>query len=283
MTDIAHVISLAPLAANTRLWFVDVWGVLHNGVRPFESAVDACRTFREKGGLVLLVSNSPRPREGVARQLEAIGVARATYDAIVTSGDVSRSLIAAYAGKPVFHLGPERDLPIYKGTGATPGEAADAVAVVCTGLFDDDRETPADYADCLAAFAARALPMVCANPDLQVERGGRLIYCAGALAEAYEKLGGQVFFCGKPYPPIYDESFAKAAALAGAPVAKMHTLAIGDGVRTDILGAARAGIASIFVASAVHVGSGESLAGAAARLFPDPAGRPLAVMSALAW
>ena len=275
--------SIAPLSAATRVWFLDIWGVLHNGVRPFAGAVTACQKFREQGGIVILVSNSPRPRDGVKRQLDQIGVAPSAYDAIVTSGDVSRGLITAYSGRSVFHLGPERDSAIYDGTGALPVASGHADAIVCTGLFDDDRETPADYTDRLASFKARGLPMICVNPDQTVERGGRIVYCAGALAAAYEKLGGTVSYAGKPYAPIYAEAERVAASLAGSPVAKANILAIGDGVKTDILGAARAGIRSVYIASAVHAHANETLAHAAARLFPDPALAPIGVMNGLRW
>lgn len=204
------------------------------------------------------------------------------YDAVLTSGDVSRALIAAHAGKVLFHIGPARDLPLYNGIDVTLGEVEEARAVVCTGLFDDEVETPDTYTDVLAQCRARSLEMVCVNPDVKVERDGRIIYCAGAIAAVYEDLGGLVKYAGKPFAPIYDEAFKAAAHLRGAPLDKARVLAIGDGVKTDILGAMRAGIPSIYVASAVHMDDGETLPQAAARLFPDAAKRPIAVMSALA-
>ena len=274
--------SIAELEFPADVWFLDIWGVLHNGVRPYAGAVSACTAFRKGGGKVILVSNSPRPRDGVARQLESIGVARESYDAILTSGDVSRALIARHKGESVFHLGPERDLPVYEGTGVVRGRAGGARAIVCTGLFDDETETPENYRAMLSDFRARDLDMICVNPDIKVERGVRIIYCAGALAEAYETLGGRVHYAGKPYPPIYEAACALASDLAGHAIAKERILAIGDGVKTDIAGALNAGIAAVYVASAVHVESGETLADAAERLFPDVRKRPIAVMKALA-
>ena len=283
MSQIVVLSSIEPLVAGRDVWFLDIWGVLHNGVKPFAGAVAACRKFRESGGHIILVSNSPRPRAGVVKQLDAVGVAREAYDAVITSGDVSRRLIAAHNGETVFHLGPERDLALYEGTGARPGNAGDARVVVCTGLFDDEHETPANYSAQLANFKARGLEMICVNPDIKAERGGRIIYCAGALAEAYQTLGGNVLYAGKPYAPIYEEAFTLAEGLKGNPVAKSQVLAIGDGVKTDIAGAMQAGIAAVFVASGVHVELGESMAIAAARLFPNPDARPIAVMTALVW
>lgn len=274
--------TIAAISAPFDVWFLDIWGVLHNGVKPFDGAVAACQTFRARGGAVILVSNSPRPRTGVARQLQQIGVPDGTFDAILTSGDVSRGLIAAHAGAAVFHLGPERDLAIYEGLGVTLGKADEAHAIVCTGLFDDETETPETYRTLLADFAARDVPMVCVNPDVTVERGERLIYCAGALADAYAAIGGRVSYAGKPHAPIYEEAFRMASALKAEPVTQRRVLAIGDGVKTDIGGALSAGVAAVYVASPVSMARGETLEQAAVRVFPDPAHRPLAVMRALA-
>ena len=201
--------SIEPFAAGKDAWFVDIWGVMHNGVRPFAHAVAACERFRASGGTVLLLSNAPRPAAGVAAQLDRIGVARSAWDAIVSSGDAARAFVARFAPGPVFHLGPERDLGIYEGLGVRIGACEIANAVVCTGLFDDETETPDDYAAVLQTCLGRGLPMVCANPDLTVERGGRIIYCAGALAAAYEKIGGSVTYAGKPHLPVYDMAFAE--------------------------------------------------------------------------
>jgi HAD superfamily hydrolase (TIGR01459 family) len=282
MNSIPLIDSIAPLNGAADVWFLDIWGVLHNGIKPFAGAVSACQNFRALGGKVILVSNSPRPRSGVEKQLDHIGVPKDAYDAILTSGDVSRVLIAAFEGQPVFHLGPERDVPVFAGTGVELASATEAIAVVCTGLFDDETEIPHDYDARLQAFAKRRMPMICVNPDKTVERGGRIIYCAGALAEAYEKLGANVVYAGKPYAPIYEEAFLMAAQLTGRPVDKARVLAIGDGVATDIGGAMAAGVRAVYIASAVHVAKGENIADAAARLFPDQAKRPVAVMTALA-
>jgi HAD superfamily hydrolase (TIGR01459 family) len=274
--------SVAPLAATTAAWLVDIWGVMHNGVQPFAPACEACRQFREGGGLVMLVSNSPRPREGVAAQLDRIGVPSSGYDAIVSSGDVARTLIETYAGRRVFHIGPERDLAVFAGIDVERVGADRADAVVCTGLYDDERETPDDYVETLAACVSRGLPMLCANPDLTVERGGRIIYCAGALAQAYELLGGAVTYAGKPYLPIYELAFATLERMRPGSSDRSRLLAIGDGVRTDLAGAAAAGVRSLFVASGVHVTSGLDAAALEA-LFPPGAPRPIAAMTRLAW
>jgi HAD superfamily hydrolase (TIGR01459 family) len=274
--------AIAPLVAGTGAWLVDIWGVMHDGVRPFAAACDACVRFRQNGGVVLLLSNSPRPRDGVAAQLDRIGVPRMSWDAIVTSGDVARSLIAAFAGRPIMHLGPERDLPIFSGIDIERVGPERAEAIVCTGLFDDERETPDDYSETLAQCVARRLPMICANPDIAVERGGRLVYCAGALAQAYAALGGDVSYAGKPYLPIYELALATLETLRPGSADPARLLAIGDGVNTDIAGAATAGVRSVFVASGVHVTGGLD-ATALAALFPAGGPRPVAAMTSLAW
>lgn len=283
MNAIPVLESIAPLVPTTDVWFLDIWGVLHNGVRPFAGCVEACRAFRQQGGKVMLVSNSPRPRDGVIRQLEQIGVDPEAYDDAITSGDVSRRLIANYAGQPVWHLGPERDLAIYNGLGVTLAAADVCNAIVCTGLFDDERETPDDYAAQLSSLSARGVQMICVNPDLKVERGGRIIYCAGALAEAYERMGGHVAYAGKPFAPIYDAAFARANELAGRDVPHGRVLAIGDGIGTDIAGAAAAGIRSVYVASPVALRHGVSLAEAGDELFASAPVKPVAMMRALTW
>lgn len=275
--------SIAGLAPARDVWLTDVWGVIHNGVEPFTAACEACTRFRLSGGTVILLSNAPRPAPSVAAQLDRIGVPRFAWDAILTSGDAARTLVGAYAGKRVFPLGPERDLPLYEGLDVTLVEAAaEADAVSCTGLYDDEVETPDDYAALLSELAERQVPMICANPDLTVERGTKIVYCAGALAAAYAACGGSVVYAGKPYLPIYDMAFGMIERLREKPVARARVLAIGDGIRTDIAGAAAAGVDSVFIASGVHVTDG--LTGEAlSQLFPDPALRPLAAMTALAW
>ena len=275
--------AIAPLSATTKAWFVDIWGVMHNGAAPFAEAVVACQTFRTRGGIVILVSNAPRPNASVQTQLDRIGVARDAYDAIISSGDISRALISGLAGKPVYHLGPERDLALYDGLNVSLAPPSQAQAIVCTGLFDDERETAQNYAPILTPLASSRTPMICANPDLSVERGGRIIACAGAVAAFYAHLGGVVTYAGKPFSPIYDAAFACVDALAGHGVERSQILAIGDGVRTDIAGAAHVGIRSVYIASAIHLGADALDRDSLSRLFPDSQGRPIAAMTRLTW
>lgn len=284
-SEIPILTHVAPVAEHCRAWFVDIWGVLHNGVEPFVDAVIACQTFKRLGGAIVLVSNSPRPCSGVADQLRQIGVPDNAYDAIISSGDASQRLLQDLGPVPVFHLGPERDQRIYDGfNGTRSKDSSQVAAIVCTGLFDDETDTPDDYRSLLKDFAARKLDMICANPDLRVERGGKLIYCAGALAKLYEELGGTVHYAGKPYPPIYKMAEAKVANLLETAVSKTEILAIGDGVHTDIEGAARAGIDAVYITSRVHMATGGLDSTSLAALFSGQSfPPPIAAMSKLVW
>jgi HAD superfamily hydrolase (TIGR01459 family) len=273
--------SIGELSPAYDAWIVDIWGVVHNGVRAFPAAAEACRQFRRRGGIVMLLSNAPRPFRAVVRQLNALGVDPASYDGGVTSGDVTQRLLEGWADRPLLHIGPERDKGLFEGSAAGFATPADAQAIVCSGLWDDTRETPANYRDLLTQLAARRVPMICANPDLVVERGHQLVYCAGAIAALYEQLGGEVIYAGKPHLPIYERTFAAIDGLAGAEVARERILAIGDGVDTDLLGAHRAGLRSVFIASAVHLPSGLD-ARALEALFQSRPDRPIAALRALA-
>ncbi|MEX0752427.1 MAG: TIGR01459 family HAD-type hydrolase [Xanthobacteraceae bacterium] len=277
----------AGLAPGYDLLLCDVWGVIHNGVAAFPDACETLRRVRAKDGTVLLISNSPRPNDVVLPQLDGLGVPRDSYDGLVTSGDVTRALIAARPGESAFHLGPERDLPIFAGLDVRLVDAETAGYVVCSGLFDDTRETPEDYREILQRLKARGLFMLCANPDMVVERGEALIYCAGALADLYESLGGKVLYAGKPYRPIYERALAQAEAVRGGKVPLGRVLAIGDSVRTDLKGAASLGVDFLFLTSGIHageVGAGKNPDPAALAVFFEQAGlTPKAVMHRLAW
>ncbi|MEK1891075.1 MAG: TIGR01459 family HAD-type hydrolase [Phyllobacterium sp.] len=231
----------------------DVWGVLHNGVDSFAPASAALQRARQAGLTVVLITNAPRPFAGVAEQIHALGVPQSAYDRIVTSGDVTRELIRN-APRRVFHLGPERDETLYDGLDIELVEEREADVVVCTGFFDDETETPEDYADMLVRFRSRNLPFICANPDIVVERGDRLIWCAGALARDYGQLGGRTLIAGKPHRPIYEAAIAAAEDVRGLPVERSRVLAIGDGMLTDIKGADLFEIDALYISGGIHAG-----------------------------
>jgi HAD superfamily hydrolase (TIGR01459 family) len=274
------------IAAGYDVVLSDVWGVIHNGVEHFPEACDALMRFRAGGGRVILITNSPRPSEQVVRQLARLHVPAETYDGLVSSGDVTRGVIRARRGQTLYHMGPERDVSVFDGVAAAFAPLESADYVVCTGLFDDERETPDDYRERLEAMRARNQFMVCGNPDVVVERGEQMLYCAGALADLYATMGGEVLYAGKPYRPIYDLAM-RLAKEAGATADGARVLAIGDSVRTDLKGAHAFGIDCVFITAGSHA---EEFGG---REKPDPAALtkifaaagelPKAVMRRLVW
>jgi HAD superfamily hydrolase (TIGR01459 family) len=236
----------------------DIWGVLHNGVASFAPASEALVAFRRRGGAVVLITNAPRPSPPVHSQLLRLGVPSKAFDAIVTSGDVTISLIDERRNEPVIHIGPARDLSLFDAVAETAGRRPSLVALeeaeyaLCTGLRNDEIETPDDYETELQAIATRNMTMVCANPDIVIHRGESVVFCAGALAGRYEELGGAVVYAGKPHARIYDRALALAASARGVSLGKDRVLAIGDGMKTDIVGAARVGLDALFVTQGIH-------------------------------
>jgi len=284
---ISVIPSVSPLVEQYDVWLCDVWGVLHNGEAPFADAGDACIRFRQQGGTVILVSNSPRPCDAVGRQMVEIGVADGTYDAIVTSGDTTRQVLQERSGQSLFHLGPERDQTLFAGLEVEISELDQCGYVLCSGLYDDLTETPDDYSDLLTQMRAHGLPMVCANPDIQVERGDRLIYCAGALAAAYAAIGGEVIYTGKPHPPIYERAryLVQKARTQDIPLERI--LCIGDGIKTDMAGAAVSGMDALYIASLLHIEGGSEGTSLTSDMleaaFADEQMRPIAAQSGLKW
>jgi HAD superfamily hydrolase (TIGR01459 family) len=210
-----------------------------------------------------------------------------TYDAIVSSGDVTRALIAERAGQRVFHIGPDRDLPIFDDLEVTTVPVDNADFVVCSGLYDDTTETPQHYDELIGTMRQRCLTMLCANPDIVVERGEHLVYCAGAIADRYAEAGGNVVYAGKPYRPIYEQAIAASAQLRGRTPDPARVLAIGDSIRTDLKGATAFGIDCLFVTAGIH---SEELGGrdnpdlaALAGMLAASGVHPTAVMRQLAW
>lgn len=256
----ASIEGLSAIAARYDALLCDAWGVIHDGVRLFDGAAEALVNFRRERGPVIVLTNAPRPHWIIPPQLDRLGLPRSAYDAVVTSGDATRAEIEKRLGSPAYRIGPTKDEGLFDGLAIEFVPLAEAAFIVCTGLVDDEREAPEDYRAALEQAAGRRLPMICANPDIVVRWGGRLIWCAGALAELYESLGGAVVYGGKPHRPIYDLALARIAAIAGAPVSPSRTLAIGDSLRTDIEGARRSGIDAVLIAGAhgVHERSEES-------------------------
>jgi HAD superfamily hydrolase (TIGR01459 family) len=263
----------------------DVWGVIHNGTRVHSKAVEALARFRKEVGPVVLLSNAPRPVTALLEQFAKLGVPADCYDAIVTSGVATHDdLVQRTKSRrlAIYHLGPERDRGIFEDLPIDCVAADRAELVLCTGLFDDDTETPDDYREQLRAFSARNLPLLCANPDIVVQRGGLLVYCAGAIARAYEAIGGRVVYFGKPYAAIYRTVLDAARHKAGRDI--VRPLAIGDGLETDIKGARTVGIETLFIADGIHGEEiGDATAESLARLFDKSGIWPGSAMRALVW
>jgi HAD superfamily hydrolase (TIGR01459 family) len=275
------------LAPDYDVVLCDVWGVVHNGVAATSQSCDALARFRRQAGTVVLITNAPRPGEFVQVFLDRLKVPREAYDGIVSSGDVTRAVMAERAGQSIFHIGPERDLPIFAGLDARMVGVEHADYVVCSGLTDDTVETPQDYDPLIAAMRARDLTMVCANPDVVVERGEHLVYCAGAIADRYAAAGGEVIYAGKPYRPIYEQALARAQRSRGQASDLRRVLAIGDSVRTDLKGASDFGLDCLFVTAGIHaeeLGGRESPdATALGDIFAAAGLYPKAVMRRLEW
>ena len=256
MSGLPETISaLDALAGRYSALLCDVWGVVHNGETHFAEAAAALSRARAAGLAVVLITNSPRRSRDVIAQMRAIGVPEGVFDRVVTSGDVTRDLIAE-GPRRIFHLGPDRDANLFDGLDVEPVEEFEAQGVVCTGLFDDEVETPGDYAELLQRLRARNLPFICANPDIVVERGERLIWCAGAIAREYAQLGGRTLIAGKPHAPIYRVAL-KAAGEAlgrdlGHDLGRGRVLAIGDGMMTDVKGGADNGFDVLYVSGGIH-------------------------------
>lgn len=278
---------LADLAPQYDALLSDVWGVMHNGVEAFPEACEALVEYRKAGGKVVFITNAPRPSAPIVAMLDRLGVPRAAYDAIVSSGDATRAMIARYAGKIVHHVGPPtEDDALYEGLSVTRGSAEDAAVVVVTDLDTDD-DTPEMYRARAEFWLSRKLKMICANPDRVVEHGDKIIYCGGALGDLYAAMGGMVLMAGKPYQPIYEEAFRLAQEAAGEPLDKSRVLAIGDSVRTDATGAAQFGIDLLFITGSIHAAEldafGNPDPGAIAELVAPSRARMVGFLPRLVW
>ena len=284
MTSLHFAERLSDLVDGVEVILSDIWGVVHNGLESFPEACEALHTYRQRGGTVILITNAPRPADSVQRQLRKLGVADETYDAIVSSGDLTRSFVADHPGKKMFWIGPDRDSSIHRGLDAVMAPLEQADYIVCTGLFDDEIESAEDYRAMMLQAREHKLPLICANPDIVVERGDRLIYCAGAVAELYRELGGEVIFYGKPHRPIYERAMALATERRGKPTSLDRVLAIGDSVRTDLTGALGFGIDCLFLTRGIHSEEFEGVdqldPASVKELFGHP---PRALMRELRW
>ena len=255
-----HIINaLTEVSGDYDVLFCDLWGCVHNGRVAYPAAIAALQDFRRQGGRVALMTNAPRPRRFVAEQIARLNVPRDAWDDIVTSGDAAQDAMwAGEVGRRVWHIGTEKDLGFFAGpddpraSGIERVAFEDAEGIVATGPFDETNETPEDYREVLEQAAARGLKMLCANPDIVVDVGETRIYCAGALAQLYEQIGGTALYFGKPHAPIYDLARRHLGIDAG-----VRILCIGDGISTDVDGGRRQGLDTLFITgglAAEHLG-----------------------------
>ena len=258
--------SLTDISARYDAVFCDLWGCLHNGKTPFLAAVAALRSFRAKGGRVVLLTNAPRPKPSVVSQLDAMGLPRDAWDEVVTSGDAAQyALITGAVGRRVYHIGAPKDEAFFTDFADDLAETVaaespiirttldQAEGIVCTGLADDLTETPEDYRSALLFGKTMDLPMLCANPDIVVDMGERRLFCAGALAKAYEDMGGSALYFGKPHPPIYDLARQRLGEVTG--LSDPQILCIGDGILTDVQGGMAEGMDTLFITGGLEAES----------------------------
>jgi HAD superfamily hydrolase (TIGR01459 family) len=277
-----------PLLERYHVVFCDVWGVIHNGITAFEGACAALTQFRERGGTVILVSNAPVPKHRVAHMLDSRRVPVSAYDDIVSSGDIALAHVRERGFERLFCLGPQdRDQALFAALEARQTKLEDAQAIICTGLNDDRRERPEDYKPLLERALSLRLPFICANPDFVVDVGGTLLYCAGAIADVYEHMGGKVYWAGKPHLNAYETAHGKAETLRDANVAHEKILVIGDSLRTDLVGAKNYGCDALFIASGIHrhetMDDHALSPGKLGVLFADGSPPALAAMAELRW
>lgn len=254
MTSPTPISGLSELSGRYDVLLCDVWGVIHNGRDSFPAACAALARFRAEVGPVILISNAPRPHTPIIEQLDSLGVPRAAWTRLVTSGDATRALLAERAPGPIWKIGPERDAALYEGLALTASGPEDAAFISVTGPYDDENDEPGDYRERFIACVGRGLELICANPDIVVQRGDKLIYCGGALAQLYESLGGRAVMAGKPYAPIYEMALKAAEAELGRPLDPRRVLCVGDGLPTDVRGANARGLDILFVANGIHGG-----------------------------
>ena len=274
---------LSEIAEQYDALICDAWGVIHNGKTLLPGAAEAMQLFRETRGSIVIMTNAPKPSWVIPAQLDRLGLPRKAWDAIVTSGDSTRSEIERFLPAPAYRIGPAFDDPLFEGLEIEFTLLEQAEFIICTGLNDGFNETPAQYEALLRGAAARKVPMICANPDIQVNWGGRLMWCAGALAEIYDSFGGAITYGGKPFAPIYRLARDEIEAVRGKGASPPRILAVGDGLKTDILGANRAGIDALLIVGAGGLHEGASNREALVDKLADDGLRVTAIMEGLKW
>jgi len=236
------------------VYFIDLWGVIHNGVQCYPEALKVLEKLKEQNKKIVLISNAPRPAAVVKVFLETIGLKSSGYDFLVTSGDITREYISLNSSKKNFyHLGPTRDIDLFKDLNVTLTSKEECEEIICTGLVSDEEEKLQDYKILLDFFLNKKIPLICANPDEVVARGEKIVFCAGALANQYKQEGGVVRYFGKPYSEIYSFALKKIRAHKDFKDKKeINTLVIGDNIKTDIKGANLSNLDSVLILNGIY-------------------------------
>lgn len=274
---------LLEIAGDYNALACDAWGVIHNGRALLPGAAEALVRFRKERGPVVILTNAPKPSSLIPAQLERLGLPREAFDGVVTSGDATRAEVLKRVPLPAWRIGPDFDDAFFEGLGAEFVPLEQAGFIVCTGLNDGFTEEPDLYRDALKTAADRGLEMVCANPDITVNWGGRMMWCAGALAAIYEEFGGKVIYGGKPHSPIYDLVRKAIEDHRQSSHDDLKILAIGDGIKTDILGANRAGLDALLVTGEGGLNEGASHRDQIARKMDDAGVHARAIIEGLRW
>ena len=236
------------------VYFIDLWGVIHNGVQCYPEALKVLEKLKEQNKKIVLISNAPRPAAVVKVFLETIGLESSCYDFLVTSGDITREYISLNSSKKNFyHLGPTRDIDLFKDLNVALTSKEECDEIICTGLVSDEEEKLQDYKFLLDFFLNKKIPLICANPDEVVARGEKIVFCAGALANQYKQEGGMVRYFGKPYSDIYSFALKKIRANKDFKDKKeINTLVIGDNIKTDIKGANLFNLDSVLILNGIY-------------------------------
>lgn len=246
LNEIEEITNFAEISHNYDALICDVWGVLHNGQKLFDGVEECLKRFKKENKIIILLSNAPRPSLYVKKMLDNLNFNEECYDKIITSGDLTKkSLNSNIFGRNCYHIGPDRDLNIFDDVEVSRVEFEAADFIFVTGLFDDENEDENDYLELLLLAKERGMKLICANPDLLVQRGNKLIPCAGSISKKYYDMGGESINIGKPYSPIFEEAISSINRLNNLVDNKI--MVIGDGLDTDIKGANIVGLDSLLV------------------------------------
>ena len=247
-----EIVNFQNIVDKYDLYFVDLWGVIHNGIKLFSNAIEVLNNLKINNKKVILISNAPRTHETVKKFLKNLDFDLKLIDSLVTSGDVTKKYIQDNQDKKFCHLGPPKDNDLFQGVANLVDQKDEFDEIICTGLIDGIGQNISDYQRLFENWISNKKIFICANPDEVVSRGDKIEFCAGALAKYYKKMGGEVKYFGKPYEAIYDFAYNQAQSHFDIVINKNKILAVGDNLKTDINGAQNFGIHSILILNGIY-------------------------------